>query len=145
MRTLNKVILVGNLTRDPEMRKTTNEQYVTTFGLATNRDWVTKDGRREQSAEFHELVCWGRLAEIASTRLKKGNLVYTEGHLKTRSWDDETGTKKFRTEIVIEDLIILEKKPRDPSASSEESSDSFSSEPLGSSQPSITVENPYTI
>ncbi|MBI5413021.1 single-stranded DNA-binding protein [Candidatus Peregrinibacteria bacterium] len=107
---MNKVILIGNLTRDPEMRKTLNSQSVTTFGLATNREWMTKDGRKQQSAEFHELVCWARLAEFSHQNLKKGKLIYVEGHLKTRSWDDVSGVKKFRTEIVVEDLIMLDKR-----------------------------------
>ena len=110
MRCVNKVILIGNLTRDPDMRKTPNEQLVTGFGIATNREWVTKDGRKQQSSEFNEIVCWGRLAEIANQLLKKGRLVYIEGYLKTRSWDDAAGVKKFRTEIVAEDLILLEKR-----------------------------------
>lgn len=110
MRNMNKVILIGNLTRDPEMRKTLNSQSVTTFGLATNREWMTKDGRKQQSAEFHELVCWARLAEFSHQNLKKGKLIYVEGHLKTRSWDDVSGVKKFRTEIVVEDLIMLDKR-----------------------------------
>lgn len=159
MRSINKVILVGNLTRDPEMRKTATEQYVTTLGLATNREWVTKDARREQSAEFHELVCWGRLAEIASTKLKKGKLIYVEGYLKTRSWDDQSGTKKFRTEIVIEDLIILEKRPKEMVLSPDEAGDinqetqsqtrSQSHDPFSgtaeSHQPTISIEDPFTI
>lgn len=112
MRNMNKVILIGNLTRDPELRKTLNSQSVTTFGLATNREWMTKDGRKQQSAEFHELVCWARLAEFANQNLKKGKLIYIEGHLKTRSWDDASGVKKFRTEIVVEDLIMLDKRAK---------------------------------
>ncbi len=144
MRSINKVILIGNLTRDPEMRKTMNEQYVATFGLATNRDWVTKDGRKQQSAEFHELVCWGRLAEIASQHLKKGRLIYVEGYLKTRSWDDAAGIKKFRTEIVIEDLVMLEKRPKEEFAANEmnETAEEFESEPA---QASVSMEDPLTI
>ena len=144
MRSINKVILIGNLTRDPEMRKTMNEQYVATFGLATNRDWVTKDGRKQRSAEFHELVCWGRLAEIASQHLKKGRLIYVEGYLKTRSWDDAAGIKKFRTEIVIEDLVMLEKRPKEEFAANEmnETAEEFESEPA---QASVSMEDPLTI
>ena len=110
MRNVNKVVLIGNLTRDPEMRTTPSGQFVTTFGMATNREWVTKDNRKQRSSEFHDLVCWGRLAEVANQHLKKGKLVYTEGYLKTRSWDDAAGIKKFRTEIVVEDLIMLDKR-----------------------------------
>ncbi|PIR55325.1 single-stranded DNA-binding protein [Candidatus Peregrinibacteria bacterium CG10_big_fil_rev_8_21_14_0_10_36_19] len=110
MRSVNKVILIGNLTRDPELRQTPNGQSVTTFGIATNRQWTTKEGDGKSSAEFHECVAWARLAEICSEYLKKGNLVYVEGYLKTRSWDSPEGIKKFKTEIVVQDMIILEKR-----------------------------------
>jgi single-strand DNA-binding protein len=110
MRSVNKVILIGNLTRDPEMRQTPNNQNVTTFGLATNRAWVTQGGEKKDSAEFHECVAWARLAEICSEYLKRGNLVYVEGYLKTRNWESPEGIKKFKTEIVVQDMIILEKR-----------------------------------
>lgn len=116
MRSINKVILVGNLTRNPEMRQTPNGQNVTTFGIATNREWVTKENERKSSAEFHECVAWARLAEICSEYLKKGQLVYIEGYLKTRSWDSPEGIKKFKTEIVVKDMIRLEKRPKEESA-----------------------------
>ena len=112
-RSVNKVILIGNLTRDPQMKGTQNNQSVTTFGLATNREWLTSDGERKKSTEFHEVVAWGRLAEICNNYLKKGKLVYVEGYLKTRVWDLENGDKKYRTEIVINDMIMLEKRSRD--------------------------------
>jgi len=110
MRSVNKVILIGNLTRDPEVRQTPNGQSVTTFGIATNREWVTRDGQRHTSSEYHEIVAWSRLAEICGQYLKKGKLVYIEGYLKTRSWDTPEGVKKFKTEIVIQDMIMLEKR-----------------------------------
>jgi len=110
MRSVNKVILVGNLTRDPEVRQTPNGQYVTTFGIATNREWVTRDNQRHTSSEYHEIVAWSHLAEICGKYLKKSKLVYIEGYLKTRSWDTPEGLKKFKTEIVIQDMIMLEKR-----------------------------------
>ncbi|MBI5412904.1 single-stranded DNA-binding protein [Candidatus Peregrinibacteria bacterium] len=110
MRCVNKVILIGNLTRDPELRQTTNGQTVVTFGLATNREWMTKDGRKQQSAEFHELVAWAKLGEICRQYLKKGKLVYVEGYLKTRVKLLPDNTKKFRTEIVVQDMIMLDKR-----------------------------------
>lgn len=113
MRSINKVILIGNLTRDPEMRQTPNGQNVVTFGLATNREWITRDGRRQTSAEFHDLVAWAKLAEICHQYLRKGKLVYVEGYLKTRSWDTPEGTRKFRTEIVVQDMIMLDKRGED--------------------------------
>ena len=109
MRSINKVIIIGNLTRDPEMRTTPSGQNVTTFGVATNRQWVTREGDKKNSAEFHECVAWAKLAEICNQYLKKGALVYIEGYLKTRSWEND-GVKKFKTEIVMQDMIMLEKK-----------------------------------
>jgi len=110
MRSINKVIIIGNLTRDPEMKQTTNGQAVTTFGIATNREWVTTGSERKKSTEFHECVAWARLAELCNNYLRKGKLVYIEGYLKTRSWELEGGDKKFRTEIVLQDMIMLEKR-----------------------------------
>ena len=109
MRNINKIIIVGNLTRDPETKATQNGQSITTFGVATNREWMS-NGEKKESAEFHEVVAWGKLAEICSQFLKKGKLVYIEGYLKTRSWDTPGGLKKFRTEIVANDMIMLEKR-----------------------------------
>lgn len=110
MRSVNKVILIGNLTRDPELRQTSNGQNIVTFGLATNREWITSTEEKKNSAEFHECVAWARLAEVCSKYLKKGKLVYVEGYLKTRSWDTEEGIRKFKTEIVVEDMIMLDKR-----------------------------------
>lgn len=112
MRCVNKVILIGNLTRDPELKQTTNGQSIATFGLATNREWMTKDGRKQQSSEFHELVAWARLGEICQQYLKKGKLVYVEGYLKTRVKLLPDNTKKFRTEIVVQDMIMLDKRAK---------------------------------
>lgn len=110
MRSVNKVILIGNLTRDPETKTTQNGQMIVTFSLATNREWITKDGQKHTSTEYHDLIAWARLAELCSKYLKKGKLVYVEGYLKTRSWETEEGVKKFRTEIVVDDLIMLDKR-----------------------------------
>lgn len=112
MRCVNKVILVGNLTRDPEMRQTASGQTIATFGLATNREWMTKDGRKMTSAEYHELVAWAKLGEICRQYLKKGKLIYAEGYLKTRSKLMPDGTKRYRTEIVVQDMIMLEKRAK---------------------------------
>lgn len=139
MRSINKVILIGNLTRDPEMKKTQNDQYITTFGMATNREWMTRDARKQQSAEFHDVVCWGRLAEIANKFLKKGKLIHVEGYLKTRSWDDASGVKKFKTEIVAEDLIMLDKRPKTDTENNTENS-------MGNNvEPTVTIEDPLVI
>lgn len=113
MRSINKVFVIGNLTRDPEMRQTPNGQSVCTFGVATNREWITKDGRKLTSTEFHECVAWARLAEVCARYLTKSKLVYIEGYLKTRSWDTPEGVKRFRTEIIVQDMIMLEKRKKE--------------------------------
>lgn len=112
MRNVNKVFIIGNLTRDPELKQTKSGQSIATFGVATNREWATKDGQKHTSTEFHEVVAWARLAEICVQLLKKGKLVYLEGYLKTRAILLPDNTKKFRTEVVVQDVIILEKRPK---------------------------------
>lgn len=113
-RSLNKVILIGNLTRDPEMRYTPQGTAVCTFGLATNRQWTTESGEKKEDAEFHNLVAWNKLAEICTQLLKKGRKIYAEGRLSTRSWQGQDGAQKQRTEVVITDMIILDKKTDEP-------------------------------
>lgn len=145
MRSVNKVILVGNLTRNPEMRQTPNGQNVTTFGVATNREWTTKESEKKTSAEFHECVAWAKLAEICDQYLTKGQLVYVEGYLKTRSWDTPEGVKKFKTEIVVKDMIRLEKRPGGEQEESyapedEDIDDDYESETKGSEKTSSTEE-----
>jgi len=117
MRSVNKVILVGNITRDPKIKETPNGQKMTSFGIATNRLWTTKDGQSNNLAEFHEVVAWSKLAELCEKYLRKGKLVYVEGYLKTRKWDDENGNRFARTEVVISDMIMLNK--RDQNANDE--------------------------
>src|SRR3989338_3520273 len=102
----NKAFVLGNVTRDPELRRTPSGQAVTSFGLATNRVWKDQSGEQKQQAEFHNIVMWGRLAEISSQYLKKGSLVFVEGRLQTRSWQDQQGQKKYRTEIVGETMQL---------------------------------------
>ncbi|OHA27326.1 MAG: single-stranded DNA-binding protein [Candidatus Taylorbacteria bacterium RIFCSPHIGHO2_02_FULL_46_13] len=100
---LNKAIIIGNLTRDPEMRALPSGIQVTTFGVATNRVWKDKEGNKKEQADFHNIVVFGRQAETATQYLKKGQSVLVEGRMQTRSWDDKTsGEKKYRTEIVAD-------------------------------------------
>jgi single-strand DNA-binding protein len=113
-RSLNKAMLIGNLTRDPEMRYTPQGAAVCTFGVATNRSWTTESGEKKEDAEFHNIVAWNKLAEICSQLLKKGRKVYVEGRLSTRSWQGQDGTQKQRTEVVISDMVILDKKTDNP-------------------------------
>lgn len=109
-RSLNKVMLIGNLTRDPEMRYTPQGTAVCTFGVATNRSWTLDTGEKKEDVEFHNVVAWNKLAEICAQLLKKGRKVYVEGRLATRSWQGKDGTQKQRTEVVINDMLILDKK-----------------------------------
>lgn len=111
MKSVNKVILLGNVTREPELKATANGQAVCTFGLATNRIWKDASGEKQSLAEYHNLVAWGGLAEFCGQNVHKGKPIYVEGYLKTRSWDGPEGSKIFRTEIVIENLVLL--GPRD--------------------------------
>jgi len=107
MKSVNKVMLLGNVTRDPELKATTGGQSVCTFGLATNRMWKDPKGEKQSLAEFHNIVAWGNLAEFCHQYVKKGKPLYVEGYLKTRSWDGPEGAKIFRTEIVAENVILL--------------------------------------
>ncbi|APJ04979.1 single-stranded DNA-binding protein [Silvanigrella aquatica] len=104
---VNKVILVGRLGQEPEIRSTTSGQQVCTLSIATSETWV-KDGNKEERTEWHRVVLWGRQAEIAHKYLKKGRLVYIEGKLQTRSWQDQQGQKRYTTEIVANNMQFLE-------------------------------------
>lgn len=110
MNALNTAQIIGNLTRDPELKSTQNGQSVCTVGVATNRRWTDSTGQKHEEPEYHNIVCWGKLAEICSQYLKRGTKVYFSGRLKTRTWEDDAGTKHYRTEIVAEDMIILSPK-----------------------------------
>jgi len=103
---VNKVFLIGRLTDTPDFRKTASGQSVCTLRIATNRVWTDKTGQKREEAEYHSVVLWARLAEIASQYLNKGNMVFIEGRLRTRSWQDATGLKKYRTETIAERLQL---------------------------------------
>ncbi|MBI2041729.1 MAG: single-stranded DNA-binding protein [Candidatus Nealsonbacteria bacterium] len=107
---LNKVILIGNLASDPELRSTASGKQVCNFRIATNRIWKDAAGQQQKETEFHTIVAWGKLAEISSKYLTKGSLAMIEGRLATRSWQDPSGVKKFRTEIVAEGLQMGPKR-----------------------------------
>lgn len=117
-KSLNRVQLIGNLTRDPELRYTPNGTAVCSFGIATNRNWTTDAGEKKDEAEFHNIVSWNKLAELCSQFLVKGSKVFVEGRLATRSWQAQDGTQKSKTEIVISDMILLDGKR--PAVSGEE-------------------------
>ena len=103
---LNKAILIGRLVIDPELRNTPSGQQVCSFRLATNRIWTDKTGQKQEKAEYHNIVLWRKLAEIASQYLKKGSLVLIEGRMETRSWQDANGNKKYKTEVVAESMQL---------------------------------------
>jgi single-strand DNA-binding protein len=105
---VNKVILIGNLGRDPEVRSTPSGQPVASFSMATSRRWKDKNGNKQEETEWHNIVVWGKQAEIAGQYLKKGKQIYLEGRLQTRSWDDkQSGEKKYRTEVVCDNFQML--------------------------------------
>ena len=108
---LNRVMLIGNLTRDPELRNTTTGQSVTNFSVATSSQWNDVNGQRQERTEFHSIVAWGKLAEICNQYLSKGRRVYIEGRLQTRDWETPDGQKRQKTEIVAENMIMLDSRP----------------------------------
>jgi single-strand DNA-binding protein len=119
---LNKVILIGNLGRDPELRYTASGQPVATFTLATTESWTNKSGERDQRTEWHRIVAWGKLAELAGEYLSKGRQVYVEGRLQTREWEDKEGQKRRTTEVNAQQLLFLGRRdggaPHDSDAGS---------------------------
>lgn len=108
VRSLNKVMLIGNLTRDPNLRYTPNNTAVCSFGIATNRSWTPADGgEKQERVDFHNIVAWSKLADICGQLLHKGDKIYVEGRLQTRDWKGQDGTDRRITEIVIENMILL--------------------------------------
>jgi single-strand DNA-binding protein len=118
MKSVNTVTLLGNVTRDPELKSTAAGQSVCSIGLATNRVWKDAKGERQSQPEYHNLVAWGGLAEFCAQYIKKGKPLYVEGYLKTRTWDGVEGAKMQRTEIIIRDIVLL--GSRDDAAAAEE-------------------------
>ncbi len=109
---VNKVIIVGRLGKDPEVRYTPNGQAVANFTVATSENWTDKtSGQKQEKTEWHRIVVWGRLAELCRDYLKKGRQVYIDGRLQTRSWDDRDGTKKYTTEIIANTVQFLGTAP----------------------------------
>ena len=142
-RSLNKVMLIGNLTRDPELKYTPSGTGVCTFGVATNREWTDSSGQKQEGAEFHRVVAWGKLAEICSQLLTKGRKIYVEGRLQTRAWKSQDGADRQVTEVVIEEMILLDspKGDREGGYESHYSADENVS-PLADVNPAEEVFNP---
>jgi len=122
-RSLNKVMLIGNLTRDPEMRYTNSGTPVVTFGMATNKSWKDTNGEAKELAEFHNVVAWNKMAEICQQLLAKGMKVYVEGSLNTRSWNAEDGSTRYKTEVRVEDMILLDSKGKQGAGTDEDASE----------------------
>lgn len=138
---VNKAIILGNVTRDPEIRTTTSGQTVASFGVATNRFWKDKkSGEQKQNVEFHNVVAWRRLAEIAQQYLKKGSLVYIEGRLQTSSWEDQQGNKKYKTEIIAGQMQL---GPKHGQATGKESSKEMQGENIPEEEEINVEEIPF--
>lgn len=153
-RSLNRVQLIGNLTRDPELRYTPSGTAVCTFGLATNRAWTTETGEKKEETEFHRVVAWSKLAELCGQFLTKGRKIYVEGRLSTRTWQGQDGAQRNTTEIVIDDMILLdsarareeqgaqEKEPEEPrTAKKEEKNEAKAEEPQRSSEDDVVPDD----
>ena len=114
---VNKVILIGNLGHDPEIKKTSNEVPVTTLSIATTEMWKDGDGNKQTRTDWHRVVFWRKLAELAGEYIKKGSKIYIEGRLQTRSWVDDNDQKHFITEIIADNLVMLDKRQTDNESS----------------------------
>jgi len=134
---LNKAMLIGNLTRDPEVRTTPNGTSVTSFSIATNYVWTDTNGEKQERAEFHNIVAWRKLAEICGQYLRKGSKIYLEGRLQTRNWDDQNGNKRYITEIIADNMIMLDSKGNSAAATP-----SQPATPSGENTPVIDVNEP---
>lgn len=120
-RGLNKVLIIGRLGRDPEMRYTPSGRPVTTFNVASTRSWTSSDGERHTETEWFNVVAWGSLAEICKQHLTKNKRVYVEGRLQTRNWEDNSGNKRNSTEIVANEMIVLDDQRESPFGEQESS------------------------
>jgi len=150
---LNKAMLIGNLTRDPEVRTAPSGTQVASFSIATNFVWKDQSGQRQEKAEFHNIVAWRKLAEICGQYLRKGSKIYIEGRMQTRDWTGPDGVKKYRTEIIAENMIMLDRAGgagqgyggNTPFGGGASQNQSYSNEPnieeIGSSDDEIRVEN----
>lgn len=147
---LNKAIVIGNLTADPEVRTTPSGDKVANFSVATNRIWTDRaTNEKKQKTEFHNIVAWRRLAEIAEQYLNKGGLIMIEGRLETRSWDDQNGTRRYRTEIIAENMQMGPRRDGGNSGNQESSNndpapkkDSSSSNSDDNNIPTIDADTP---
>ncbi len=140
-RSLNKVMLIGNLTRDPNLRYTPGGAAVCSFGIATNRSWMPTDGgEKQEKVEFHNIVAWSKLADICGQLLHKGDKIYVEGRLQTREWKSEDGQDRRITEVVIENMILL--RSSSGATGAEYSADDMGEAPAASAKPRAKKSKP---
>lgn len=132
-------MIIGNLTRDPEIRTTTSGQNVANFSVATSSQWTDAAGQKQERVEYHNIVAWGRLADICGQYLGKGRKVYVEGRLQTRDWEAQDGSKRTRTEIICENMIMLDRAPAGAPTGSQPSSANqpTTQYPANNAQPSV--------
>lgn len=140
---LNKIFILGNVVKNPESRTTSSGQTVATFSIATNRMWTDKQGQKQKKAEFHNIVAWGRLGEICAQYLEKGKLVFIEGRVETRSWDAPDGTKKYRTEVIAENMQMGPKSGNtsSPATSHSQNDDAIEEIPVIESGDEIEIKD----
>jgi single-strand DNA-binding protein len=136
---LNKAMIIGNLTRDPEIRTTPMGSQVASFAVATNSVWKDQNGQKQEKVEYHNIVAWKRLAEICGQYLHKGSKIYVEGRMQTRDWTGQDGIKRYRTEIVMENMIMLDRAGA-TSPTTRLGSVPMPSEPVG--EPVIDIDEP---
>ncbi len=141
-------MIIGNLTRDPELKQTPSGQPVCSFGVATNRTWKNQQGERQEQVEYHNIVAWGKLAEICGQYLQKGKKVYVDGRLQTRDWEGQDGVRRYRTEIVADNMIMLSRdgaaaggNPFGGSVPSRDDAPMVSDEPSASPDDEIKIED----
>lgn len=139
---LNRATLIGNVTHDPEVRSTSDGTQVCNFSVATNMIWKDQQGNKQERAEYHNIVAWRKLAEICAQFLTKGRKIYVEGRLQTRSWEDQSGVKRYRTEIIADNMILLDSRRdggrQQGGASSNQTPPPKPQEPQNSFPPSTT-------
>jgi single-strand DNA-binding protein len=136
---LNKVLIIGRLTADPQVRSTPGGTQVTSFSLATNRNWTDKSGAKKESTEFHNIVVWGRQAEVAAKFLTKGSEVYIEGRLQTRSWEGKDGQSRKTTEIICERMQLGSRRVSPSDSASNTKGPKPNDEPVAGEMPVIEI------
>jgi len=137
MMSLNRAMIIGNMTKDPESRTTSTGQTVANFGVATSSVWTDAAGQRQERTEFHNIVAWGKLAEICGQYLAKGRRVYVEGRLQTRDWETQDGQKRRSTEIIADNVIMLDRAGQGGGTDTPEAS----AEPSMSKEEEVKVED----